>query len=51
MQQLQCWQYIETNEITVLEDTCTPTFIRAVITIAQASKQPKCPTDEWGKTL
>ena len=32
----------------IQKDTCTPTFIAALFTIAKTWKQPKCPsTDEW----
>ena len=32
----------------VRKDTCTPTFIAALLTIARTWKQPKCPSaDEW----
>ena len=34
----------------IKKDTCTPTFIAALSTIARSWKQPKCPsTDEWIK--
>ena len=34
----------------VQKDTCTPTFIAALSTVAKAQKQPKYPsTDEWIK--
>ena len=34
------------------KDTCTPMFIAALLTIAKAWKQPKCPsTNEWIKKL
>jgi hypothetical protein len=33
-------------------DTCTPTFITALFTIAKLWKQPRCPiTDEWIKKM
>jgi hypothetical protein len=33
-------------------DTCTPTFIAALFTIAKLWKQPRCSTtDEWTKKL
>ena len=36
----------------IWRDTCTPTFIAAVFTIAKTKKQPKCPsTDEWIKNM
>ena len=35
-----------------IKDTCTPTSIAALFTIAKAWKQPKCPsTDEWIKKM
>ena len=34
----------------IQKDTCTPTFIAALVTIARSWKQPKCPsTDKWIK--
>ena len=34
------------------KDTCDPTFIAALFTIARTWKQPKCPsTDEWIKKM
>ena len=34
------------------KDTCTHTFIAALVTIAKTWKQPKCPsTDEWIKKM
>ena len=34
------------------KDTCTPTFIAALFTIAKTWKQPKCPsTGEWIKKM
>ena len=34
------------------EDTCIPLFTAALLTIARAWKQPRCPlTDEWLKKL
>ena len=42
--------YLEKNLIR--KDTCTPTFISALFTIAKTWKQPKCPsTDEWIKKM
>ena len=40
-------------EKTVIQkDTCTPTFIAALFTIAKTWNQPKCPlTDEWIKKM
>ena len=36
----------------IQKDTCTPTFIAALFTIARSWKQPKCPsTDEWIKKM
>ena len=36
----------------IQKDTCTPTFIAALFTIARTWKQPKCPvTDEWIKKM
>ena len=36
----------------IQKDTCTPTFIGAVFTIARSWKQPKCPsTDDWIKKM
>ena len=37
------------SEKTILpKDTCTPTFIAALFTVAKTWKQPKCPsTEEW----
>ena len=36
----------------VRKDTCTPTFIAALFTIAKTWKQPKCPSnDEWIKKI
>ena len=35
---------------TITEDTCTPVFTVALVTIARTCKQPRCPsTDEWIK--
>ena len=37
---------------TFIKNTCTHVFIAAVLTIAMARKQPKCPsTDEWIKKM
>ena len=37
-------------ELIIWKDTCTPTFIAALLTTAKIWKQPKCPsTDEWIK--
>ena len=36
------------DKTVIQKDTCTPTFIAALLTIAKMWKQPKCPsTDEW----
>ena len=36
----------------IQKDTCTPTFIAALFTIASSWKQPKCPsTDKWIKKM
>ena len=36
----------------IQKDTCTPTFIAALFTIAKTWKQPKCPlTDDWIKKM
>ena len=36
----------------IQKDTCTPTFIAALFTIAKTWRQPKCPsTDEWIKKM
>ena len=38
------------EKIIIQKDTCTPTFIAALFTIARTWKQPKCPSaDEWIK--
>ena len=40
------------EKIIIQKDTCTPTFIAALFTIARSRKQPKCPsTDEWIKKM
>ena len=37
-------------KIIIQKDTCTPTFIAALFTIAKTWKQPKCPLkEEWIK--
>ena len=39
---------IHPEETKIEKDTCTPTFISALFTIARTWKQPRCPsTDEW----
>ena len=41
---------IYSDKTIIQKDTCTPTFIAALFTIAKTWKQPKCPsTDEWIK--
>ena len=36
----------------IQKDTCTPTFIAALFTIARSWKQPQCPlTEEWIKKM
>ena len=40
------------QKIVIQKDTCTPTFIAALFTIARTWKQPQCPlTNEWIKKL
>ena len=47
IQQSHSWAYIW-KKIIIQKDTCTPTFIAALFTIAKTWKQPKCPLrDEW----
>ena len=42
--------YTEKIKTLIQKDTCTPTFIGPLLTIAKTWKQPKCPlTDEWIK--
>ena len=42
--------YLE--ELILQKGTCTPIFIAALLTIAKAWKQPKCPlTEEWIKKM
>ena len=51
-QQTHSWAYIQTK--LTGNDTCTPMFIAALITIAKQPKwkQPKCPSgDEWIKKM
>ena len=39
---------IHTEEIIIERDTCAPTFIAALFTVARTWKQPRCPVaDEW----
>ena len=43
---------IHTKQTRVERDTCTPTFIAALFTIARTWKQPRCPlADEWIRKL
>ena len=43
--------YPKKMKMKIQKDTCTPTFIAALFTIAKIWKQPKCPSaDEWRKT-
>ena len=43
---------IHTEETRNERDTCTPTFIAALFTIARTWKQPRCPlADEWIRRL
>jgi len=45
-------QGIYPEETKIERDTCTPSFITALFTIARIWKQPRCPsTDEWTKKL
>ena len=40
------------EKIVIQNDTCTPVFLAALITIARSWKQPKCPsTEEWIKKM
>ena len=40
------------DKTVIQKDTCTPTFIAALFTIAKTWEQPKCPsTDEWKKKM
>ena len=49
IQQSHSWGHIS-GQNDNKKDTCTPTFIAALFTIAKTWKQPKCPlTDEWIK--
>ena len=42
--------YPENMQTLIQRDTCTPTFIGALLTQAKLWKQPKCPSnDEWIK--
>ena len=51
IQQSHSRPYIQKRLKTLIQkDTCKPTFIAALFTIAKIWKQPKCPsTDEWIK--
>ena len=43
---------IQTEEIRIEIDTCTPMFIAALFTIARTWKQPRCSSaDEWIRKL
>ena len=43
---------IHTEETRIERDTCTPTCITALFTIARTRKQPRCPSaDEWIRKL
>ena len=43
---------IHTKETRIERDTCTPTFIAALFTIAQTLKQPRYPlADKWIRKL
>ena len=43
---------IHTDETRIERDTCNPTFIAALLTIARTWKQPRCPSaDEWIRKL
>ena len=43
---------MNTEEIIIEKDTCTPKFIATLFTTARTWKQPRCPsTDEWIKNL
>ena len=45
-------QGIYPEKITIWKDTCIPTFIATLSTIAKTRKQPKCPsTEEWIKKI
>ena len=44
--------YPRDTGVLFLRDTCTPTFIAALSTVAKVWKEPKCPSmDEWIKRL
>ena len=43
---------IHTQETRIEKDTCTPTFIAALFTIARTQKQLRCPwADKWIRKL
>ena len=43
---------IQTKEIRIERDMCTPMFIAALFIIAKTWKQPRCPSaDEWIRKL
>ena len=43
---------IHTEETRIERDTCSPTFIAPLFTIARTWKQPRCPSaDEWIRKL
>ena len=43
---------IQTKEIRIERDMCTPMFITALFTIARTWNQPRCPlADEWTRKL
>ena len=47
-----CNSNLEKRKTLIQKDTCTPTFLAALFTIAKTWKQPKCPlTDEWIKKM
>ena len=40
------------EKIIIQKDTCTPTYIAALFTIARTWKQPKCPSiEKWLKKM
>ena len=44
--------YLKKIKTLIQKDTCTPTFVAVLFTIAKIQKQPKCPsTDEWIKKM
>ena len=52
-QQWHYWAfYPKDTGVLFRRDTCTPTFIAALSTIAKVWKEPKCPSmDEWIKKM